>query len=184
MTSHSSDDLMRLAVCRDGQGIRWVCPGANTWSEEFGDVESAWVWRRRVGDAKLLPYEIPPGASWVDYAAIAHDPDTSCVHRLVRCIDAQQVRDAISDYTAQRLRDGESIRDRAVRLLGASHHLASSTSSQIAKDFGHIERRLTVWVAGREWMARGNALAIDLVEVSRGAPFSERRLRPVRRSAP
>ena len=183
MKSHfdgpTPSDLIRLAVCTDSHGIRWVCPAAGRWSEEFDDVDSAWVWRRRVGDAKLLPHPIPAGATWADYAAVLADPATRSTHRLVRYVDAVQVREAIAEYTERRLADGESLRQRATRLLGSPCAWASSTD--LGKDLYRMDCvKRTVHVAGREWMERGTAAVIRLLEVSRGAPFSERRLRPIR----
>jgi len=163
--------------------IRWVDPYVGRWSESFEDVDAAWAWRRRVGDAQLLVEDIAPDVSWRDYAEIAHSTDARDWHRLVRHVCAQQMRDAITQYTHERLADGESLSARAFRLLGRSQaqRLGFWKSSAVQRVFRTLDARRTVTVLGREWVCREPSAGIVLLEASRGAPFSERRLRSVLR---
>jgi hypothetical protein len=190
----SGDPFFTLAVFGRTQNdahVKWIDASSRRCSVGFADVDAAWQWRRTYGDCRLLTDTIAEGEYWEDYAAICRadldsvELDSQHRHVLREYVDADQVAAAIREYTRCRVADGDTMEERARRLLGpALASWMSYTGAEIRRKFETLDRRAernARIVGGRRWIAMPSDRAyVELLECSRGAKFSRRYLRYTR----
>jgi hypothetical protein len=167
--------------------LRWIDADSGRCSAGFQCANSAWGWRRRVGDAKLLTENID--GEWTYYAEISRadpgdvEPENWGRYVLREHIDGDEVDLALAHYTEQRVKDGDSLTGRARRLLGPAlvADWGCYTSKAISRKFKILHRAKRRLVDGRRWVQiPEDRCCVELLECSRGANFSRRYLRTSR----
>jgi hypothetical protein len=186
-----NDDLfLTLAVfgrSTNDAHLRWIDADSGRCSAGFQCADSAWQWRRRVGDAKLLTENID--GEWTYYAEISRadpgdvEPENWGRYVLREHIDGDEVDAALAHYTDQRVKDGDSLEGRARRLLGPAlvKDWGCYSSEAIRQKFKTLHQARRRLIDGRRWVyMSADRRYVELLECSRGANFSRRYLRTSR----
>lgn len=180
----STDRFVALAVFgayHNATCLRWLDEAAGRRSLGFQTPGDAWAWRRRVGDDALLVEEDDPSEYRVWYAEVARAeevPNHLAGLRLHEHILREPVIAALRHYTRQRTLDGDSLSQRARRIVGtAVADERGYTRARISSAFRATERAVPRMDSGREYIrAPADLRWIELLEASSDTRFPRRYL--------